>query len=403
MLVAARVLQAIGGALMMPSSLGLMLPLFPPEKRAAAVGVWSAVGGAAAAGGPPIGGLLVQIDWRWVFLVNLPIGVVTVVIGLRTLREIREDDRSAPDVLGALVLAATIAAIVAAIVQGQDWGWGSARVLGLVAAGVLGIAFSAWRSFRHPVPVIEPAILGIRAVAFADLASMLFFAGFGAMILASTLFLTAVWHHSVLRAGMEIAAGPVMAAVFAVPGALLSARYGARFVGLGGSVLFAAGGIWWAAAADVSPDYTAAILPGAIIAGIGSGFVLPSLSGAATLPLPPDRFATGTAMMSMCRQVGLALGVAVVAAVLDVRPDIEAFHTTWFFMAGCGLAGGLTLLAIGAKKGPAEVRLVDARTAEIWPADTRSAEIWPADTRSAEIWPADTRSAEIWPANLRPE
>jgi len=351
-LVAARVLQAIGGALMLPSSLGLLLPLFPPERRGAAIGLWSAMGGAAAAAGPPIGGLLVQVDWRWVFLVNLPIGVVTVIIAVGLLPEIREESRTAPDVLGAVVLAVTVAAIVAAIVQGQTWGWAGPRVLGLIAMGTLGIVFSVWRAFRHPAPVIEPAILRIRAVALADLATALFFGGFGAMILASALFLTQVWKHSVLRAGMEIAPGPVMAAVFAVPGGLLAARHGGRVVGMIGSILFAIGGIWWALATGGGPAYASEFLPAGIIAGIGSGFVLPSLSGAATLGLPPERFATGTAMMSMCRQVGLALGVAVVAAVLDVRPDVAAFHTTWLFMAGCGLAGGITLLAIGAERRP---------------------------------------------------
>jgi EmrB/QacA subfamily drug resistance transporter len=351
-LVAARILQAVGGALMLPSSLGLLLPLFPPERRGAAIGLWSAMGGAAAAAGSPIGGLLVQADWRWVVLVNLPVGVVTVLIGWRTLQEVREEARSAPDVLGALVLAVTVAAIVAAIVQSQAWGWGGARVLGLIVLGALGVALSVRRAFRHPAPVIEPAILRIRAVALADLATMVFFSGFGVMILASTLFLTEVWQLSALRAGLEFAPGPVMSALFAVPGGLLAARHGARVVGLVGSVLFAVGGIWSAVTTGVNPDYTSSVLPAAIITGVGAGLVLPSLAGAATLPLPPERFATGTAMLSMCRQVGLALGVAVVAAVLGVRPDVSAFHTTWLFMAACGLTGGLMLFAIGAERRP---------------------------------------------------
>jgi EmrB/QacA subfamily drug resistance transporter len=346
-LLAARVLQAVGGGLMLPSSLGLMLPLFPPDKRAAAIGLWSAMGGAAAAFGPPIGGLLVQADWRWVFVVNLPIGVVAVLIGRRTLREVREEESKAPDVLGALVLAVTVAAVVAAIVQGQAWGWGSPRVLGLLAVGALGVVVSGWRSVRHPAPVIEPAILRIRTVALGDLATMFFFAGFGAMILASTLFLTTIWRHSVLRAGMEIAPGPIMAAVFAVPGGLLAARHGLRLVGFAGSILFAAGGILWAVSTHAGPHYAAAFLPAGVIAGIGSGLALPSLSAAATLPLPPERFATGTAMVTMCRQIGLALGVAVVAAILDLRPGVNTFHACWLFMAACGAAGGLTFLAMG--------------------------------------------------------
>jgi EmrB/QacA subfamily drug resistance transporter len=349
-LVAGRVLQAAGGALMLPSSLGLLLPLFPPARRGAALGLWAAMGGAAAAAGPPIGGLLVQADWRWVFLVNLPIGVVAVLIGWRTLSEIREEGGSAPDVLGALLLAATVTAIVAAIVEGQAWGWGGARILGLIGVGALGAALSVWRAFRHPAPVIEPAILRIRSVALADVATMVFHSGFGALILATTLFLTGVWHHSVLQAGLELTAGPVMAALFAVPGGVLAARLGARVVGLVGSVLFAASGVWFAVTTGTSPDYASSVLPGLIIGGIGVGLVLPTLSGAATLPLPPERFATGTAFMSMCRQVGLALGVAVVAALLDVRPDVSAFHSAWLFMAACGLATGLTLSAIGAER-----------------------------------------------------
>ncbi|WP_433655232.1 DHA2 family efflux MFS transporter permease subunit [Nocardia sp. CA-128927] len=359
-LVAARILQAVGAALMTPSSLGLLLPLFAPEKRGAAIGLWSAMAGAAAAAGPPIGGLLVQADWRWVFLVNIPIGIVAVFVGWRVLPEIREEARSTPDILGALVLAGTVAAIVAAIVQGQAWGWGDTRILGLIVLGVLGVVFSARRAFRHPAPIIEPAILRIRAVALADLAAMFLLSGFGAMVLATTLFLTGIWHHSVLRAGMEIAPGPLMAGVFGVPGGLLTARYGAHVVGLVGSVIFAAGGIWWVVATDGNSDYVSTLLPGAIITGIGLGILLPSLSAAATLPLPPERFATGTAMMSMCRQVGLALGVAVVTAVLDVRPDVSAFHTAWLFMAACGLAGGLTLFAVGAGKRPVAV-YADAR------------------------------------------
>jgi len=101
---------------------------------------------------------------------------------------------------------------------------------------------------------------------------------------------------------------------------------------------------------QAAPEYVARFLPATLVAGVGVGLVLPSLSAAATLSLPPERFATGTALQSMCRQVGLALGIAAVAALVGSRPDVSAFHKTWLFMAVCGIAGGLTVLAVGAQR-----------------------------------------------------
>src|ERR1700749_529761 len=120
-LVGARILQAIGGALMLPTSLGLLLPAFGPERKGAAIGLWSAVGGAAAALGPPIGGLLVQASWRWVFLVNLPLSLVALVLGVRVLREIKDPVAHKADLLGAVFLSVAVASLAAAIVEGANW------------------------------------------------------------------------------------------------------------------------------------------------------------------------------------------------------------------------------------------------------------------------------------------
>ncbi|MBW1599886.1 MFS transporter [Streptomyces sp. JJ38] len=355
LLLAARVLQGVGGALMMPSSLGLLLPLFPAERRAAAIGLWTAVNGAGAALAPPIGGLLVQLDWRWVFLVNIPIGVVALLVGRRTLPELRAEGRSVPDAVGIAVLAGTVAAVVTAIVQGPSWGWGGARVLALLALGALGLAFTVWRAFRHPAPVIEPEVLRIRPVALGNLATLLFFGGFGALITTSTLFLTDVWDRSVLRAAMEFAPGPLAATLCAVPAGLLVARHGVRVVGVIGGALFATAGVWWTFVLDGGQHYLSGFLPGTIIGGAGIGLMMPCMSTAA-MSLPADRFATGTAMTAMCRQIGIALGVAVVAAVLNSQPDVSDYHTGFLIMSACGLGGGLTLLAIRLPQRPDPAR-----------------------------------------------
>ena len=240
-LVAARVVQAVGGALMLPTSLGLLLPAFGPARKGAAIGLWSAVGGAAAAFGPPIGGLLVQASWRWVFLVNLPFSVVALVFGTRLLHEVRDPAARRADLVGAALLSVSVASLVAGIVQGHDWGWTSGRILGIFAVAVVSAVGLVVRSRRHPSPVIEPAVIRHRAVALADVSSLAFFSGFGALVLGGVLFLTGVWHESVLRAGFMLAPGPLMAGLTAFPGGVLGARFGHRAVGGVGSLLFAAG------------------------------------------------------------------------------------------------------------------------------------------------------------------
>src|SRR4051794_25994473 len=291
LLVAARVVQAVGAAAVFPTSLALVLPEFPPDERRTAVAAWAAVGGVAAAAGPPLGGLLVQGGWQLVFLVNVPIGIALFVVAARVLHEQREEAGAPrPDLLGALLLTAAIATLTLGIVKAPDWGWGSARVIALIVVA-LAVAALFWaRSQRHPTPVVEPGLLKHRTFALANIAGLLFFMAFGAMLLSSVLFLTGVWHESVLRAGLEIAPGPSMAAVFAVIAGRVGQRYGERLVGAAGGVLFAAGGVWWAARVGTTPNYAGDFLPGMLIGGAGVGLVIPSMFSAATSTLPPERF-----------------------------------------------------------------------------------------------------------------
>jgi hypothetical protein len=256
------------------------------------------------------------------------------------------------DLLGAAFLSVAVASVAAAIVEGSSWGWTSASILGAFALALVAGAALVVRSGRHPNPIIEPAVIRHRAVALADASSLVFFAGFGAMVLGGVLFLTGVWHESVLRAGFMIAPGPLVAALSAFPGGLLGARFSHRAVGTVGSLLFATSAVWWITRIGVTPDYVGAYLPGGLAGGVGVGLMLPALGGAATAPLPPERFATGTALYAMCRQIGLALGVSCLVAVLGTATGlqaVQAFHHAWFFMAASSLTAGLILQAIPRK------------------------------------------------------
>jgi EmrB/QacA subfamily drug resistance transporter len=355
-LVAARVVQAAGAALLFPTSLGLLLPEFPPERRQVAIGIWAAVGGAAAAAGPLFGGLLTQISWHWVFLVNVPVGIVAVVAGSRVLREIREPGTERGDILGAAYLVAGIGSLTLAIVKGNDWGWGSDRVIGLLAASVILLALVGRRSTRHPAPVIEPAVVRVRAFSVSALAMLLFNVAFAAMLLSNVLLLTEGWHESVLRAGLQLAPGPAAAALTAVPASLLAQRVGPRWTGVFGTLLFAGGVGLLALSAGETPHYVSDFMPGFVIGGIGVGFVLPSVQGAAMSTLPPALFSTGTAKISMARQIGAALGIAILVAVIGTPEPghvVEAFRPVWRVEIIAALGAGIAMLSVGPLRAPA--------------------------------------------------
>ncbi|HVR04497.1 MAG TPA: MFS transporter, partial [Solirubrobacteraceae bacterium] len=261
-------------------------------------------------------------------------------------------EEAAPDFLGAGLLTVGVAALVGAIVQGEAWGWGGARTLGLFALAALLLAVVARRIARHPAPIVEPALLRVREFSLATAASVLFFAAFAAMLLACVLFLTGVWHQSTLAAGLMIAPGPALAASSSIPGARLGRRLGPSRVGAAGTVLFALGGVWWIALLGPARHYAADFLPGMLIGGVGVGLVIPSLTALVAATLPPPRIATGIAVQVTGRQLGSALGAAILIAVVGTATSAGDFAGAWRLMLGASVLAGGVLIAI--RRGPVE-------------------------------------------------
>src|SRR6266496_3756658 len=169
-LIAARVLQGAGAAILTPSSLGVVLPVFAPNRRPVVIAAWAAVGAVGAAAGPPLGGLLVQASWRWVFLVNLPLGLLSIWYAARRLDESREANaRGLPDIAGTLALMLGIGALTLALVEGREWGWSAAGTLTAFAVAAAVTAAAVTRSMRHPVPVLELPILRVPSFALAEI------------------------------------------------------------------------------------------------------------------------------------------------------------------------------------------------------------------------------------------
>ena len=362
-LVVARVLQAAGAALLLPTSLALLLPEFEPAKRPAAIGIWAAIGGLAAAAGPPIGGVLVQASWRLVFLVNVPVGLVAFAYGLRVLRESRDESQERPDMLGSALIVLGIGVLALGLVKAPAWGWGSARTIAAFAVALGGLAAFWRRCLTHRSPVIDPAMLRVRSFAMANLASVLFSAGFAAFLLADVLFMTEVWQRSVLVAGLCLAPGPATAAIFAASSGRYINRFGQRALSAAGISIFGLGCLWWRLRVGVEPDYASEMLPGLLITGVGVGLVLPSLASAASSSLPPARFATGSAVFTMTRQVGFVLGVSILVAVLGTPSPtdaLSAFDHGWAFMVVTSALGVLAALSIGSVRALAGSQLFDA-------------------------------------------
>src|SRR4051794_16920153 len=355
MLVAFRVLQAAGAALLTPTSLGLILATSPPERRHGAVRAWTAVGGLAAAAGPVVGGLLVAASWRWVFLVNVPVGLAALAIGWRRLPHVPGHPVPAPDAIGAVLITGGVGALVLGLVKGSSWGWDDPRTLAALGAGAVALALFTARLMKARNPLIDRALFRLRPFTGASAVAVFFSAAFGAMLLSRVLWAQDVWHWSALATGLAIAPGPLMVPLFSfVFAGPLIARFGPGVVIAAGSTIFAAGAAWWALALGLEPDYVGDMLGGMILTGIGVGLTLPTLMATGASSLPPNSLATGSAVINMLRQIGLAIGVALLVAILGTPGSpaevLHVYERASWVIAALSFAGGMIGLALLARR-----------------------------------------------------
>lgn len=351
LLVAARAVQALGAALVTPTSLSLLLTAFPADRRAHAVGAWASIGAIAAALGPPLGGLLVEASWHWVFLVNVPVGLLALVAGLRALPRTTPTGSGRPDVLGAVGLVVGVGALAFALVRVADLGWRAAPVVAGVIVAVLALGGVVLRSRRHPVPALDLAVLRTPVVGLAALAMLAFSTGFAGMLVVNVLYLTATWGWSAPAAGLALAVGPLVVVGVSRLSGHLTARVGIGPVAAVGALLFAAGPTWWALRLDATPDYAVGMLPGQLATGLGVGLVLPTLSSVVGVALPAHRWGSGSSLITTARQVGSVLGVALLVSVIGTattgRPDeIGLLRGGWVLLAAAGAVAAVAALGL---------------------------------------------------------
>jgi EmrB/QacA subfamily drug resistance transporter len=361
LLVLARMVQAAGAAAQLPTSLALLLAAVPADKRTGATRGWAAFGGLAAAAGPVIGGLLVEVDWRWVFVVNLPIGVFTIIAGLAVLpAPAARETGPLPDVWGAALVTAAVAALSGALVQAPTWGWTAGRTFGLLAVALVTGAWFVRRSARHASPLLELHLLRLPRFGVAGGGTFVFGVAFAIMLLSNVLWCQDVWHWSALRTGMALVPGPALVPVVTVLTTRAVRRLGHGPLIVTGGILFAAGMLWRTVFVSGTPDYLRDLLPSMILGGIGVGLTLGTLIAAGVQSLPGSRTATGSALVNSFRQISSALGVAVLVTLLGSHVDagsVGDFRLAWALGAVLSLVtsllGVLLMRTRAAERSPA--------------------------------------------------
>ncbi|OBH65695.1 hypothetical protein A5685_19155 [Mycobacterium colombiense] len=347
-LVAFRVLQGIGAAVLVPASLALVVESFDEARRAHGVGLWGAAAAIASGLGPPIGGALVEASsWRWVFLVNLPLGAVAVVVARRGLVESRASGRRrVPDLRGAALLAAGLGCLTLGLVKGPDWGWVSPATIGSFLAAVVAMLGFLISSRRHPTPLIEPAFLRIRSFTAGNTLTLIASAGFYAYLLTHVLFLNYVWGYNLLRAGLAVAPAAFVAAVVAAVLGRVADRHGYRLIIIAGALIWTGSLLWYIERVGSKPDFLGQWLPGQMLQGIGVGATLPMLGSAALTGLAAGgSYATASAVVSSTRQLGAVIGIALLVIVVGTPAHgatEETLRRGWVLAAVC-----FALVAIG--------------------------------------------------------
>jgi EmrB/QacA subfamily drug resistance transporter len=315
---AARALQGIGGAALFATALAIIGAEFQGAARGTAIAVWGATVGFAVAAGPLLGGVITDfLSWRWIFFVNIPVGVFAFMLAARVVRESRDAHARRADLAGLVTFSAALVLIVFGLLRGNDAGWGSAQILAALVAGAALLVAFVVVEVRQERPMLDvslfrqPAFVGVQAATFC------LGAGMFALFPFLSIYLQDVDGYSPLGAGLRFL--PITAFVFFVP--LVTRKWAARAqlrVLLGGSLAIIAIGLALMELVSAGDGWTV-LLPGFVVTGIGIGLANPTIAGAALRVVDPSRTGMASGISNTCRVGGLAVGVAALGVLLQHR------------------------------------------------------------------------------------
>ena len=317
-LIAARVVQAIGGSITLAGGFAVMLPEFPPTRRGTAIGIAGATGGLGAVVGPVVGSLLIDVfSWRAIFWLNVPLCVLVLFLGPRLLGESRDPNATGRiDPVGVPIGTAAVALIMFGIVQSESWGIGDARVIGLVVVGLALIPVLLWRCRVHPEPLIQLELFRYRSFASTNLGVSFYGLAFTAGFLTNSLFLQEVWDLPVREVGLALAPSPVLSAIVSPITGRWADRVGHRWLLGMGCLSLALSYLLYIVLLDSQPQVWSVFVPVSLLGGLGVGLTVATWSSAGVSDIPQTKFGVAGATFNTLRQAAYALGISVVITLI---------------------------------------------------------------------------------------
>jgi len=346
LLIAARILQGIGSSILSPASLSMVLPEFPPSRHSTVIGIWGASAALGAAVGPTMGAILLDLlNWRWIFFVNVPVGLVIFILTPRFVKETKDPNAEQRfDLIGVPAGTLGIALILLGVVQGSEWGYASLTTILISIAGVLLLGVLIYRSSAHPYPLLDLNLFRLRPFWSAAVGQTLFSTAFIATVLFNTLLLQDLWGWSALAAGFGVVAGPSLAAILGGPVGSIADRVGHRTLVVIGGLSGTSSIVWLLLTVGEESSYLTSVLPAHLLLGIAVACSFATFSSMGLRLVPEHRFATASATLRTGSSIGFAAGVSIAVTIASAtvsKGQLESFQYAWIFMACTFFIGAL--------------------------------------------------------------
>lgn len=347
-LIAARLVQGVGGAIIAPTALAVVLPAFPPNQRSSVIGITGATGALGAVVGPALGAFLTDaFSWRAIFWVNVPISLLVMALAPRLLQESKNPDATGKvDLLGVPIGTLAVGLVMFAIVRAESTSLTNGVVVATFVVGLALVPVMIRRSRRHPEPLIELDLFRRRSFASTNAAVAFYAMAFTSGFLANSLLLQELWGASLRTTGLALVPSPLLAAFVSPVAGRWADRIGHRWILAVGTMMCASGYIGYLLLLDESATTWSRFVPISLISGIGVGATIATWASAGLSDVPPGQFGTANATVRTTQQVFYALGISIVVTVLadvSVDPTLGQFRTAWAFVATCYVLAAIVI------------------------------------------------------------